>query len=118
MTTKNFTRHLRHSKHKTIQIAILEEVYTVPLDPPAILGINLSLIEANPQMPDSEAAALLRDAIDTVFGAGAFDQWIRWMGMSDVLNIAYYVRYGCDDALFDQLESASADPNAPNLPEA
>jgi len=102
---KNLNTYLRATKKETIQVQILETVYACPADPPAIIAVNMALIQAHPDLPEHEIVELTKQSVEAVFGDGAFDAWIRWMSIADINRILLWAQYGYHDELLQQLDA-------------
>lgn len=107
---KNLNQFLRATKKETVQVQILENVYDCPADPPAIVAIHMAMIQANPDMPECNVTELISQAVDAVFGEGAFAAWIPWMGVADISRILLFVQYGYNEDLLVELDK-KAEPN-------
>lgn len=116
----NLASYLRCGKKATVEVPLFDNIYQCPADPPAIVSIHLALMKANPTMPDDQANQLVQEAIDAVFGAGTYANWITFMPASDMSLVLYFVQYGYDwetlKAFHEQQEGTAEEPERP-LPE-
>jgi len=116
---KNITQYLRSRKQEPLYISLLETTYTVAPSPPAIVGICVAALESDGNLSQTERITLIRQAIEAIFGAGAFDTLIPHLPADELTLLLYYALSGYNDDLlasWDQQSTtpASAEGNAPD----
>ena len=113
MTTKNLANYLRAGQRATIELALFDRTYTVPAEPPALVAVTMSHLAANPELPEAEINQLVEEAVDAVFGAGTFRQWIVFLPITDISLLLLFVQTGYSWELLEVLQRQAAGETVP-----
>ena len=98
--TLNFDLFMQETEHRTLDVTIFGDVYTVPMEIPAIVPIMMARAEEN--MNPAESTRMIMRAADAMFGTEAVNKMCR-KGMT-AKNIAKLV-----EKLFSEINGSDDD---------